>query len=164
MVETLIGDTEGIYDPRLANDRLLLGLRGLLSEAEPRLPHLRLDAGRLRQVEQGTYRQRLPTGLIRLEDGRVVKEPDLNVQRTVQLVLDRFAALGSCQKVLRSPRDDQVLLPRLQRAGLEVGQLVWRRPSQDAIYEIVRNPAYAGAFVYGRHRPPPLRRPGEAGT
>src|SRR5688500_17474562 len=68
----LIADTEGIYDPRSYNDRLLLGLRGMLSEAELHLLRLRLDAGRMRQVERGAYRQHLPTGLTRLPDGRVV--------------------------------------------------------------------------------------------
>ncbi len=160
VVGTLIGDADGIYDPRSYNDRLLLGLRGMLSEAELHLLRLRLDAGRLRQVEQGTYRQRLPTGLMRLADGRVVKDPDLHVQRTLQIVFERFAALGSCQKVLRSLRDDRILLPRAQRAGPDAGQVIWKKPSNDAIYEIVRNPAYAGAFVYGRHGPPPTHRPG----
>ena len=158
VVGTLIGDADGIYDPRSYNDRLLLGLRGMLSEAELHLLRLRLDAGRMRQVERGTYRQRLPTGLVRQADGRVVKHPDLAVQRTLALVFARFAALGSCQKVLRSLRDDRILLPRLQRAGIAAGELVWKPPSDAAIYDILRNPAYAGAFVYGRHGPPPAPR------
>ncbi|HET8626796.1 MAG TPA: recombinase family protein [Thermomicrobiales bacterium] len=161
--DALIADTEGVYDPRDYNDRLLLGLRGMLSEAELHLLRLRMDAGRLRQVEAGTYRQHLPTGLARLEDGRVVKDPDEQVQRAIALVFERFAALGTCQRVLRALRDAAVLLPRRQRAGLHAGQLLWRRPSAHAIYEILHNPAYAGAFVYGRHAPAPDRRPGQRG-
>jgi len=159
----LIADAEGVYDPRDYNDRLLLGLRGMLSEAELRLLRLRMDAGRLRQVADGTYRQHLPTGLVRLEDGRVLQDPDQQVQRAIALVFDRFAALGTCQRVLRALRDGALLLPRRQRAGLHAGQLLWRRPSEHAIYEILHNPAYAGAFVYGRHAPHPDRRPGQRG-
>jgi DNA invertase Pin-like site-specific DNA recombinase len=93
--EALIADADGVYDPRAYNDRLLLGLRGMLSEAELHLLRLRMDAGRLRQVEVGTYRQNLPTGLLRQEDGRVVKDPDLQIQRSIELVFSRFESLGN---------------------------------------------------------------------
>jgi DNA invertase Pin-like site-specific DNA recombinase len=106
VVGTLLADTEGVYDPRHYNDRLLLGLRGLLSEAALHILRLRMDAGRQRQITQGTYRQHLPTGLVRLATGAVVKDPDLSVQHTLDLVFTRFARLGSCQKVLRSLRAD----------------------------------------------------------
>lgn len=158
---TLLGDTEGVYDPRQYNDRLLLGLRGLLSEAELHLLRLRMDAGRQRQIRQGTYRQHLPTGLIRLPHGEVVKEPDQQVQHTLDLVFTRFATLGSCQKVLRSLRDDGICLPRRQHGGLHAGELLWRKPTQAALREILHNPAYAGAFVYGRKGSHPDRRPGQ---
>ncbi len=161
VVGTLIADADGIYDPRGYNDRLLLGLRGMLSEAELHLLRLRLDAGRMRQVERGTYRQRLPTGLVRLPDGPVVKDPDLQVQRTIALVFARFAALGTCQKVLRSFRDESLLLPRIQTTAEELGRVRWQRASEAALYDMLRNPAYAGAFVYGRHGPHPDRRPGQ---
>jgi DNA invertase Pin-like site-specific DNA recombinase len=160
---TLIADADGIFDPRDYNDRLLLGLRGMLSEAELHLLRLRMDAGRLRQVEQGTYRQHLPTGLIRLPDGRVVKDPDQQVQHAIELVFSRFASAGSCQQVLRSFRTDGLLLPRHQTSGLHAGQLLWKRPNEAAIYDILRNPAYAGAFVYGRRTGHPDRRPGQRG-
>ncbi len=163
VVGTLIGDTAGVFDPRDYNDRLLLGLRGMLSEAELHLLRLRLDAGRMRQVQQGTYRHHLPTVLVRLPDGRVVKDPDQQVQHALELLFTRFADLGSCQKVLRSFRDDGLLLPRHQTSGLHAGQLLWKRPSEAAIYDILRNPAYAGAFVYGRRTGPPNRRPGQRG-
>jgi DNA invertase Pin-like site-specific DNA recombinase len=160
VVGTLLADTEGVYDPRQYNDRLLLGLRGLLSEAELHILRLRMDAGRQRQITQGTYRQHLPTGLVRLATGAVVKDPDLSVQHTLELVFTRFAGLHSCQKVLRSLRDDGVLLPRRQHGGLQAGQLLWRKPTQAALIEILHNPAYAGAFVYGRKGAHPHRRPG----
>jgi DNA invertase Pin-like site-specific DNA recombinase len=162
VVGTLIADIEGVYDPRQYNDRLLLGLRGLLSEAELHVLRLRIDAGRQRQIERGTYRQHLPTGLVRVGHAQVVKDPDLQVQRTLDLVFARFTTLGSCQKVLRSLRDDGVLLARRQRGGLHAGLLLWRKPTQAALQEILHNPAYAGAFVYGRRGAPSQRRPGHA--
>jgi len=146
---TLIADADGVYDPRDYNDRLLLGLRGMFSEAELHLLRLRLAAGRARQVERGTYRQQLPTGLVRTPEGRVGKDPDLAIQRTLTLVFARFQSLGSCQKVLRALRDEGIVLPRRQTAG--VGELLWKAPTEGAIYDILRNPAYAGAFVFGRH-------------
>src|SRR5215207_1112778 len=161
VVGTLIGDADGVYDPRSYNDRLLLGLRGMFSEAELHLLRPRLEAGRRHQLERGTYRQQLPTGLVRLPDGRVVKDPDQHVQQTLALVFERFARLGSCQRVLRSLRDDAVLLPRRQTCGPHQGELLWKRPSDAALYDVLRNPAYAGAFVYGRHGRHPQWRPGQ---
>jgi DNA invertase Pin-like site-specific DNA recombinase len=163
VVGTLIADTDGVYDPRSYNDRLLLGLRGMLSEAELHLLRLRLDAGRQRQVERGSYRQHLPTGLVRLPDGRVVKDPDLAVQRTIALVFAQFRALGTCQAVLRQLAKDGVLLPRFQTSGLHAGHLVWKKPNESALYEMLRNPAYAGAFAYGRTVAPADRRLGRTG-
>jgi DNA invertase Pin-like site-specific DNA recombinase len=150
LVGTLIADADGIYDPRDYNDRLLLGLRGMLSEAEVHWLQLRLKEGRLRRVERGEYRHHVPTGLTRLPDGRVVKDPNQAVQQTIALVFARFAALGSVPKVLRRLRTEAILLPRFQTSGFHAGQLLWKRPSESAIYEILTNPAYAGTFVYGR--------------
>ncbi len=147
----LIADADGVYDPRDYNDRLLLGLRGMFSEAELHLLRLRLAAGRARQVERGTYRQQLPTGLVRTPEGRVGKDPDLAIQRTLALVFVRFQTVGSCQKVLRALRDEGILLPRRQTAGAGAGEVQWKAPTEGAIYDILRNPAYAGAFVFGRH-------------
>ncbi len=161
VVGTLIADAEGVYDPRGYNDRLLLGLRGMLSEAELHLLRLRLDAGRLRQVERGTYRQHLPTGLVRRSDGQVVKDPDLQVERTIGVIFEQFTRLGSISKLVRWFRDAGLLLPRHQTSGLHAGQLVWKKPSDAALYDILCNPAYAVAFVYGRTAPHPDRRPGQ---
>ena len=162
---TLIADYDGIYDPRLYNDRLLLGLKGTMSEAELHLLRLRMEAGRLRQIEQGQYRQLLPTGLVRLEDGSVVKEPDEQVRHTIELVLTKFEALGSCRQVLLDLRQTEVLLPRRQTNGPQVGEMLWKQPTYAAIYSIVTNPAYAGTFAHGRTQVDPTRRqPGRQDT
>ncbi len=157
--DTLIADNDGVYHPRQFNDRLLLGLKGTMSEAELHILKQRLEAGRLRQVERGAYRQALPTGLVRTPDGRVEKDPDVRVQESIALVLVKFAELGSCGCVLRYLRREGLLLPRRQMCGPERGQIVWKPPTDTAVYEIVRNPAYAGAFVHGRRQHTPGRPP-----
>jgi DNA invertase Pin-like site-specific DNA recombinase len=144
---TLIADAEGVYDPRLYNDRLLLGLQGTLSEAELHMLRQRLNAGRLSKVQHGDYVQHLPTGLVRLPDKRVQKDPDTQVCQAIELVFAQFEALGSCQKVLRYFKQHGLQLPRRQSSGLQRGEVLWKKPSAAAIYEILGNPAYAGAFV-----------------
>jgi DNA invertase Pin-like site-specific DNA recombinase len=149
---TLIADADGVYDPTDYNDRLLLGLRGMMSEAELHLIRRRMDAGKLRQIEKGTYRQGLPTGLLRLDDGRVVKDPDQHVQRAIELIFERFASLGTISKVLGSLLEDGAALPRFRYGGPHHGELIWCRPTTTNIHGFLSNPAYAGAFVYGRRQ------------
>lgn len=158
MFGTLIADVDGIYDPRHYNDRLLLGLKGTMSEAELHLIRQRMTAGRLAQVHRGVYRQTLPTGLLRQPDGMVVMEPDVQVRQTIALVFTQFAALGSCRQVLRFLRQADIRLPRRQVNGLDKGQILWLRPAIGAIYAMIQNPAYAGAFVYGRRPVDPTAR------
>ena len=152
LFDTLIADYDGIYDLHHFNDRLLLGLKGTMSEAELHLLHLRLSAGRARQLERGAYRQILPTGLVRLESGDVIKDPDEQVRQVIELVFDTFARLKSGSQVLQYLHRENILLPRRQIRGPEAGSVVWKRPSSSAIYSILGNPAYAGAFVYGRRQ------------
>jgi len=149
---TLIADADGIYDPTDYNDRLLLGLRGMMSEAELHLIRQRMDTGKARQIEKGTYRQGLPTGLLRLDDGRVVKNPDLHVQRAIELVFERFASQGTISKVLGSLLEDGASLPRFRYGGPHHAELIWCRPTTTNIHGFLSNPAYAGAFVYGRRQ------------
>ena len=162
---TLIADVDGVYDPRLYNDRLLLGLKGTMSEAELYMLRQRLKAGRLSKVMRGEYVQHLPTGLVRLPDKSVVKDPDDQVRHIIELVFAKFEELGSCQKVLRFCKHNAILLPRRQTSGFHKGEMLWKKPSAAAIYEIVGNPAYAGAFVYGRRPKDPTRQiPGRHAT
>jgi DNA invertase Pin-like site-specific DNA recombinase len=151
LFDTLIGDNDGIYDPKVYNDRLLLGLKGTMSEAELYTLRQRLNAGRLSKVQRGEYVQHLPTGLVRLAPTQqVVKDPDAQVRHVIELVFAKFEELGSCPKVMRYCKAHDILLPRRQTSGFDAGELLWKKPSAAAIYEIISNPAYAGVFAYGR--------------
>lgn len=158
---TLIADSDGVYDPRHYNDRLLLGLKGTMSEAELHLLRQRLEAGRLNAVRRGAYRQTLPTGYVRLPDGTVALDPDDQVRHVIELMFRKFDELGSAGKVIRYLRQNQILLPRRQSAGPHAHELLWKVASESAVTEMLGNPAYAGAFAYGRRQgDPALRRPG----
>ncbi len=165
VVGTLIADIEGVYDPCSYNDRLLLGLKGTMSEAELHMMRQRLNAGRLSKVERGEYIQHLPTGLVRSADGRVELDPDDQIRRCIALVFSTFAELGSGMKTLHFLKEHQILLPRHQTSGLLKGELLWKKPTESIIIEILHNPAYAGAFVYGRRPTDPMqRKPARRGT
>jgi len=150
LFDTLIADVDGIYHPRDFNDRLLLGLKGTLSEAELHSLRLRLDAGRLSKAKRGELVQHLPTGYLRQPDGSTELDPDISVRDRIRLVFDKFAELGSMQKVVRHLAKNQLRLPRRQTSGLYAGEVIWKEASTNAVQVILKNPAYAGAFAYGR--------------
>jgi DNA invertase Pin-like site-specific DNA recombinase len=158
LLGTLIGDTDGIDDPRLYNDRLLLGLKGTMSEAELYLMRQRLNAGRLSQVQRGEYVQRLPPGLVRLSDKSVIKDPDQQIQHVIGLVFSKFQEFGSALQVLRYCKQQAILLPRRHGNGVGPDHVRWRQPSEEAICAILTNPAYAGTFVHGRRTSDPRRQ------
>jgi DNA invertase Pin-like site-specific DNA recombinase len=158
---TLIADSDGLYDPRLYNDRLLLGLKGTMSEAELHWLHQRLAEGRMTQVKRGEYRQRLPTGYLRLADGRVVQDPDDQVRHVLELMFAKFTELGNVNKVVRYLRQHTILLPRRQNAGPQANQLFWKVASESAVSDMLQNPTYAGTFAYGRRQADPThQKPG----
>jgi DNA invertase Pin-like site-specific DNA recombinase len=146
--QCLIGDRDGVYDPGSPNGRLLLGLKGTISEVELHTLRGRLTAGLLNKAERGELAVALPVGLVRGLHGAVAKHPDREVQERISLVFATFFELGSTEKVMRCFRDRGLALPRLDQCG----ELVWRTPTADMIARFLRNPAYAGAFVYGRTR------------
>jgi DNA invertase Pin-like site-specific DNA recombinase len=150
--DTLIADYDGVYDLNLFNDRLLLGLKGTMSEAELHLIQLRLVAGRKRQLERGVYRQYLPTGYIRLNDGTVIQDPNEQIRRCFQLIFSKFRQLGSCNKLLAYLREESILIPRRQVSGIHKGETLWKVPAYAALYQILTIPTYAGAMVYGRRQ------------
>ena len=149
---TLISDASGIYDPRIYDARLLLGLKGTFSEAQWYSLRTQLGAAKLYKAKRGELHLRLPVGLVRLDEQRVVFHPDQQVQSVIRLVFTEFERLGSAHKILRVLRDQSIQLPR--RDGSSYAEAVtWVRPSFSAIYCILKNPAYAGAYAYGKlHR------------
>jgi len=150
LFDTLIADVDGVYHPRDFNDRLLLGLKGTISEAELHSLRLRLDAGRLSKAKRGELVQHLPTGYVRQPDGSVDFDPDASICDRIRLVFDKFAELGSMQKVVGHLAKNQLRLPRRQTSGLYAGDVLWKDASSNAVQAILKNPAYAGAFAYGR--------------
>jgi DNA invertase Pin-like site-specific DNA recombinase len=147
----LVGDQDGVYDPATANGRLLLGLKGLISELELHTLRARLTAGLRNKAQRGELAQSLPVGLVRDLAGRVVKHPDQEVRERIDLVFATFLRVKSLHGVVRELLAARLLLPRRQR-GRDDGVVVWRRPTAAAISSLLRNPAYAGTFVYGRTR------------
>jgi DNA invertase Pin-like site-specific DNA recombinase len=156
---SLISDSSGIYDPRIYDDRLLLGLKGTFSEAQWYSLRTQLGAAKLNKAQRGELHLRLPVGLVRVSEERVALHPDGQVQSTIRHVFAEFERLGSAHKVLRALRDEGLSLPR--RVGSSWSEeVLWVRPSFAAIYAFLKNPAYAGAYAYGKqHR---THLPGEA--
>lgn len=144
----LIADRDGVYDPGTPNGRLLLGLKGQLSEMELYTIRARMTAGILNKAQRGELALSLPVGLVRDADGVVRKEPNLEVQQRLDLVFSTFLQQRSASKVLQFFNAHDLLLPRRDRFG----DVRWRKPTVAAILAILKNPAYAGAFVYGRTR------------
>ena len=146
--QCLIGDRDGVYDPGSANGRLLLGLKGTISEVELHTLRGRLTAGLLNKAKRGELALLLPAGFERDTNGIVHKDPNQEVQDRVSLIFTTFLDLGSVGKVMRRFRDHALTLPRRDRFG----DVVWRAPTAGMLTAILKNPAYAGAFVYGRTR------------
>ena len=144
----LIADREGVYDPASPNGRLLLGLKGQISEVELHTIRARLTAGLLNKAQRGELALQLPIGLVRDEVGHVHFDPNREVQDRIHLVFDSFLQLRSASKVLHFFNEQELGLPRHDRFG----DLLWKKPTVAAILEMLKNPAYAGAFVYGRTR------------
>jgi DNA invertase Pin-like site-specific DNA recombinase len=147
----LVGDQDGLYDPATPNGRLILGLKGLIAELELHTLRARLTAGLLNKAQRGELALPLPVGLLRDPLGQVVKHPDQEVQSRLGLVFSTFLQVKSACQVVRRFNDCDLLLPRKDRFG----DLLWHPPTVPAILAILKNPAYAGAFVYGRTRAMP---------
>ncbi|MCP3460394.1 recombinase family protein [Bradyrhizobium sp. CCGUVB23] len=154
----LIADRDGVYDPGSANGRLLLGLKGTISELELHTIRSRLTAGLLAKAERGELALTLPIGFIRDPSGVVVKDPDIAVQERLGLVFQMFLSFRTVAKVMRVLNDRKLDLPRRDRHG----DLRWAQATLAAVSTILRNPAYAGAFVYGRTRTRAGRREGRS--
>jgi DNA invertase Pin-like site-specific DNA recombinase len=152
----LIADRDGVDDPSTPNGRLLLGMKGILSEVELHTLRGRLLAGVQQKEGRGDLALALPVGLLRQEDGRVVTAPDGAVQHTLTLVFQMFLARQSVSQVVRLFREQGLRLPRRHRNC----ETVWRTPTVPAVMAILRHPAYTGTLVYGKTRT--LPQPGRA--
>lgn len=148
--DTLIGDADGIYHPGLFNDRLVLGLKGTMSEAELHVLRARLNGGIRNKAARGELRRGLPVGLLWGEaDGEVLLHPDEAVSGAIRAVFERFAEMGSARQVWLWFRQQGLRFP-LQSSALP--EIRWITPSYTKIHEVLTNPVYAGAYVYGKTR------------
>ena len=147
MVGAVVVDLDGVYDPNLVNDRLLLGLKGQMSEFELNLFRQRSSEAIQEKARRGELRLPLPVGLCWTSDGKILKDPDQRVQQAVQLVFHKMAALGSMRQVLIWFRQEKVCLP-----AFPVGQgtMVWKLPVYGNIRCMLTNPVYAGAYAFGK--------------
>jgi len=160
-----MADGESLYDPRLYADRMLLGLSGMMSEAE--LHHLkrRMQAGAWNKAQRGELRLPLPVGLNRLPDGTVILHPDEEVQARIRLVFQKFRDLGTAKGVVRYLQQENLMMPIRPLKGPAPHEVLWKPARSSAVLGILKNPAYAGTYVYGRHTHDPTRRqPGRPHT
>ena len=152
LFNTLIADQDGIYDPSHYNDRLLLGLKGTMSEAELHLIKQRMSQGKLNKAKRGELHVDLPTGYIRQPSGEVTLDPDEQVQSVIHLLFRKFEEVGTLHGVLRYLVHHNIQLGIRLRSGLSKGDLEWRRPTRSTLQGLFKNPIYAGAYAYGRRR------------
>jgi DNA invertase Pin-like site-specific DNA recombinase len=152
MSGTLICDEDGLYDPTDFNDRLLLGLKGTMSEAELHFIRARLIGGQLSKARRGELRMGLPVGLVYDPTGKVVLDPDTGVQQAIRHVFSLFARTGSARAVVQQFNADGLLFPVRVRTGARKGELAWMPLQHWRVLRTLHNPRYAGAFAYGRRR------------
>jgi len=150
--DCLILDEDGLYDPASFNDRLLLGMKGQLSEAELHFLRSRLRGGILAKARRGELRLQLPIGLVYDPLGQVTLDPDAGVRGALSLLFETFTATSSAFAVVKTFRDQQLSFPGRHRSGPRAGELYWNSLSHDQVLKILHNPAYAGAYAYGRAR------------
>ena len=146
---TLVVDPDGAYDPRLVNDRLLLGLKGTMSEYELSLMRQRGIAARDSKARRGEFRFMLPPGFCWNEASKIEIDPDEHVADTIRLVFAKFRELGSARQVFLWLRSADIKMPIVRR-NVEICKLVWKAPAYHSVMQILHNPLYAGAYAFGR--------------
>src|SRR6266516_1609584 len=150
ITDTLIGDSDGVYHPALFNDRLVLGLKGTMSEAELHILRARLDGGIRNKAARGELRRGLPVGFVWGDaDGEVRFHPDEAVVNTIRTVFSKFTELGSVRKVWLWFRSEGLSFPL--RAHMK-SEIRWVAPTYTALHHVLTNPVYAGAYAYGKSR------------
>ncbi len=161
LTDTLVIDDEGVYDPGAHNDRLLLGFKGSMSEAELHWLKSRLQGGKMTKAEQGQLRFRLPIGLVYDPVGRIVLDPDEAVQEAVRLVFSLFEQSTSALAVVSTFARQHLRFPTRWWGGKRADELIWSRLSHERVLNILHSPLYAGAYVYGRTKFRSRLLPGE---
>jgi DNA invertase Pin-like site-specific DNA recombinase len=150
--DTLILDEDGLYDPGQFNDRLLLGLKGTMSEAELHVMQARMRGGLLSKARRGELRLPLPVGFVYDAQDHVILDPDQQVQQSIGSLFQSFRRVGSAGAVVKTFRDAKLLFPHRPRGGPQDGELLWVKLSISQVINVLHNPRYAGAYVYGRTR------------
>jgi DNA invertase Pin-like site-specific DNA recombinase len=162
---TLLADADGLYDPTDYNDRLLLGLKGTMSEAEIHILNERMYEAKLAKARRGELLSLLPIGYVRLADGEWAIDPDEQVQDTVRLIFDQFDREATLHGLLRYLVHHQIRIPVRSSSGANRGELEWRRPNRMTLQNLLHHPAYAGAYRFGHRAVDPRRkRPGRRNT
>src|SRR5487761_1316787 len=151
VVGALLIDAEAMYDPRLTNDRLLLGMKGTISEMEVASFRERAQAALLQKAQRGALLQRVAIGYIKGAEGRIDKDPDARVRSTIDLIFRKFAELGSVRQVYFWLDEQQIQLP-VARGPEEAREIVWQPARYHAVLSVLKNPVYAGAYAYGRSK------------
>src|SRR5215470_2783134 len=150
ITDTLIGDGDGLYHPSSFNDRLVLGLKGTMSEAELHILRARLDGGIRNKAQRGELRRELPIGLVWGDkDGEIRFHPNEAVVGAIRTVFDRFAEMGSVRQVWLWFRSQSLRFP--SQADAWGAEIRWIMPTYRSIHQVLTNPVYAGAYVYGRN-------------
>ncbi len=152
LTDTLILDEDGIYSPGDFNDRLLLGLKGAMSEAELHVLHSRLRGGILNQARRGALKTPLPVGLVYDPIGKVVLDPDSQVRQSIAHLFETFENTGSATATVKHFREQGLPFPRRPRGGPHKGELLWQPLHHWRVLQVLHNPRYAGAFFFGRSR------------
>lgn len=161
LADTLILDEDGIYDPSHFNDRLLLGLKGTMSEAELHLLRARLIGGQLNKARRGELWMKPPLGFVHDDSGRMVFDPDQQVQQALRLLFETFRRTGSARRVVHHFKTEGVLWPRRINKGARAGELVFGSLEHSRVLGVLHNPRYAGAFVFGQTRQRKVRIGGQ---
>jgi hypothetical protein len=161
---TLIADGERLYDPRLYHDRLLLGLSGMMSEAELHHIKQRMHAGARHKAERGELHLGLPVGLSRGPGGEVILNPDEEVQARIHLVFQKFREIRTACGVMRYLRKVHLPLPVRPLRGPAPHEVIWQEARASSVHDILQNPAYTGTYVYGRKQLDPTKRTPEHPT
>ena len=149
LTDTVLIDDDGIYDPKLLNDRLLLGLKGTMSEYELGLMRQRAREAYLQKVQRGCAMWEVAVGFVRTEEGQIEKNPDRQVEQAIEAVFKKFRQLGSARQTTIWFREEQILLPQA-KPGSEGREVLWQLATVSRVRQILNNPCYAGAFAFGR--------------